>query len=129
MTITTNELRKLLDEATKGPWVWKDAVTDELWDGDEYLERASLRTVERFPHSFGTLPKFILDAEQIGGADAANAHLIAMAPVLARRVIAAEKLVKALREALSDSEENGRQMICYWVDDASIAIAEYEAIK
>ena len=84
MTITVDELRKLLDD------------TDWMHDGESIaMDAGSMRN-------------------------------------LARRVIAAEKLVDALQDALDawdTHNETGDMMQGYWAPDARAALAEYEATK
>jgi hypothetical protein len=53
--------------ATAGPWHWVDGETDKPFGADEIGPRGSLRTVWEEPAKYvgGTLPEFILDAEDI----------------------------------------------------------------
>lgn len=157
MTITVDELRKLLDSATPGPWVWRE---------DEWGSHSLVHWVEGETFASGA-PRYI-EVHSDGSAngeygpsidvDGPEAALIAIAPTLARRVIAAEKLVEALDACIAsleraDTEEgvcccgddmatHGEPINCghipvdmgdYYagkaLDAARAALAEYEATK
>lgn len=86
-------LEKVLEAGpTPGNWQWVEPVHDQPQLPDDENFRLALRTVEQFPASFGgTLPKFILDAEEFGGEtqeiNAANAQWIAACSPLAIRTL------------------------------------------
>lgn len=82
-TFTTAELdviKAAAEAATPGPWHWINSINDKPRQPGEY--QSSLRTVEQFPSFISeaypdhTLPKFILEAEDI---EDANADFIAAA--------------------------------------------------
>lgn len=84
MTTNHEHLREVAKKATPGPWHWIRSEDDEPWEGG-YESSVSLRTVEIFgknetvPFKDGTrttsaLPKFILDADCIGGDSEADAN-------------------------------------------------------
>lgn len=85
--MNTEELRKLLDEATPGPWVVVPDKTAAQVQGYPCIY-ANDYTIVGTEGMYGEIEK-----------DFANARLIAMAPTLARKVIAAEKLAEALRQS------------------------------
>ena len=102
------DLEKLLAEVTPGEWRVEDRTT-LVWgdcnqnDTSTYGMGYPIAEARRTPSaSWAKGPKDYEEAE-------ANAQLIAMAPDLARKVIAAEKLAEALRlhQAWSDSEDTG----------------------
>ena len=127
----TDDLQKLLDAATPGPWVaeektgpasewarsnlgvWSEhrlTLSTTADDGDDPMDDAWLCGI------WG----------QLSEDDFANARLIALAPDLARRVIAAEKLAEALRVVcqhgrIDDSES--RMNMC------GAALAEWDATQ
>ena len=132
MTITVDELRKLLDAATPGPWVWRE---DELgshnlvhWVEGETFATGSPRYIE--VHSDGSANGEYGPSIDVDGPEAA---LIALAPYLARRVIAAEKLVDALRECMGavlypedrDGYETRDEMLASHAKDRDLAVAAY----
>ena len=81
--MTSEDLQKLLDECTPGPW----NVTDGM--RARFIEVAGCH-----------LAHFSKDEDGPKHREA-NARLIAMAPSLARRVIAAEALIQALSKQLT----------------------------
>lgn len=119
--MTAAELEKLLAEVTPGPWriIPYDAGDKDEWsmytpmiDGSEEADRAVV-------HWAGFRQKYWQSADGKQSEIEANAHLIAMAPTLARRVIAAELMAEALREL----DRDGDCRIAY------AALAAYEAAK
>ena len=97
------DLEKLLAEVTPGEWRVEDRTT-LIWgdcnqnDTSNYGMGYPIAEARRMPSASWTKgPKDYEEAE-------ANAHLIAMAPALARKVIAAEKLAEAVREIASVKE-------------------------
>jgi hypothetical protein len=86
--------------ATAGPWHWVDGETDKPFGADEIGPRGSLRTVWEEPAEYagGTLPEFILDAEDIGRTVDATfiAHARTDIPALVAEL-------KAYRRALLDA--------------------------
>ena len=117
MTITTDELRKLLDEVTPGEWVSEPG--HEQQNGQRYWQ---------VQNEYDAIMQNQFCWAQ--GSHEANARLIALAPTLARRVIAADKLVEAANDvrtrivtAFPASEVFGP------VQRLDDAIAEYEATK
>lgn len=88
------DLRKLLAEATPGPWKWR------LEDGPEWFLSPGILKVEGG----------MTDGTPMGDAiDRANARLIAMAPDLAAEVIALREQKARLLAAM--------QNIADWMDD------------
>ncbi len=96
MTLTTDELQKLLDAATPGPWGLDQRKS---WNGSEYVPKPG------YYNSVGPL-----DAEEYAGAcwiecKDADAQLMIMSPDLARELIAARAknaAAESLAEALRD---------------------------
>ena len=83
------ELEKLLSEVTPGEW--SEAVVAEIWI-------AGLNVfANTHPESSAAIICDIFD-----GRPKKDASLMAMAPALARKVIATEKLVEALAEVAAD---------------------------
>jgi hypothetical protein len=130
MTITVDELRKLLEAATPEPWVWRE---DEWgshnlvhWVEGETFASGAPRYIE--VHSDGSANGEYGPSIDVDGPEAA---LIALAPTLARRVIAAEKLVDALRECMAflENECAGWPTAEPERRVARAALAEYEATK
>ncbi len=130
MTITADDLRKLLEAATPGPWVWRE---DE-WGSHNLVHWVEGETFANGEpmfhciHSDGSANGEYSPDIDVDGPDAA---LIALAPYLASRVIAAEKLVDALRECLDflESECAGWPTAEPERRVARAALAEYEAKK
>jgi hypothetical protein len=96
-------LQKLLDEATKGPW---QSLTEYYSDGVLVLDPNGFQHVEirgiAILHEYDKIaPHWGMDDrchyDIALDTQKANARLIALAPALARRLIAAEKLAEALR--------------------------------
>ena len=133
MTITADDLRKLLDASTPGEWRASSNHPQNACDEVEAIR-------DFINHGVATLYNGESDT---AGQDEngvwgdhperrANARLIALAPTLARRVIAAEKLVEALRQAELTTEELCRgqstENQCWVVlGEIRAALAEYEA--
>lgn len=84
--MTAAELEKLLAEVTPGPW--------EAWPGHEQKNGQRYWQIQ---NEYDAIVQNQFCWAQ--GSHGANARLIAMAPTLARKVIAAEKLAEALRIA------------------------------
>ncbi|MDF3606294.1 hypothetical protein PE067_09200 [Paracoccus sp. DMF-8] len=88
--ITADELQAMLDAATPGPW--SAARNSAYWEVAPKREPLDC-----------TIPLVLADVcasdpdHPDGGLQEANARLIALAPDLARKVIAAEKLVEIVR--------------------------------
>lgn len=120
MTITTEELEKLLAEVTPGPWApHRDPCHfDTLSDVRGGSKREAQGISSQLMVSVGGFAGW---KEQ-----EANTRLIAMAPALARRVIAAEKLVDALRRVSDAAPFASGSNVSEMIKDA---IAEYEAAQ
>jgi hypothetical protein len=96
---------------TPGPWHWVNSKTDLLfdfgaeWDGEGH---PSLRTVavrKQHEDSIWALPDWIVDAEPMQyGNDAANARLIADAPLLLRQ---RDELAAALLDIAKADDPTG----------------------
>jgi hypothetical protein len=101
--IDTEKMKALALAATQGPWEWVNPVNDEPRQPGEW--RASLRTVEKFPtQSIGTLPKFIIEADEICDENReANAAFIAAA-----NPAAILELIAALEAAAADKRDAER---------------------
>ena len=104
------DLEKLLADVTPGEWRVEDRTT-LVWgdcnqnDTSTYGMGYPIAEARRTPSaSWAKGPKDYEEAE-------ANAQLIAMAPDLARKVIAAEKLAKAVRDVVTAYAEPD-QLIC-----------------
>lgn len=139
------DLQKLLDEATPGPWkscndgkcscgqVWSlpgdhpvASATKTPW-GDKWYEAAPTAddqtAVDVKFHEYGSFPESQFHA---------NARLIALAPDLARRVIAAEKLAKAARTILdnygfcSDGNDSYREVQTDHITELDMAIMQWD---
>ncbi len=113
--MTAKELEKLLAEVTPGEWV------DDFDDG--YLGQTT------DDYGFENPQQHIVRVDEIILAECdniANARLIAMAPTLARRVIAAEKLVKALEWVKFNGGYAHRENIMAVATDA---LAEWESAQ
>ncbi len=116
MAITIDEMRKLLEAATPGEWRADkgdpgDGPEDVVMSGDKFIASCHDGMRQR-PDD--------------------NAALIALAPYLARRVIVAEKLVDALRQAELTTEElcrgQSHENQCWVIlGEIRAALAEYEA--
>lgn len=85
MTDKIEEIRKALEGSTRGPWniIWEESV--KVRDGTTFGTIASMGNLTK-PHQG---PR--RDFDEVRN----NARLIALAPDLARIVLAAEKLAKA----------------------------------
>lgn len=105
MTIDTEHLKSLLERVTPGEW---DEQLGELETSRIVRNKdgVALAVVHSYSNSYGPSKP---DRD-------ANAELIAMSKTLARRVIAAEKLVQALRVAslyvLEDAKRDGGEDSC-----------------
>ena len=110
-SITTDELRKLLDEVTPGEWVAEPG--HEQQNGQRYWQ---------VQNEYDAIMQNQFCWAQ--GNHESNARLIALAPHLARRVIAAEKLMEAVKydlECWPHDSVSGSELIA--------AIREYEESK
>ena len=87
--MTTTDLQKLLDEATKGPW----DVTKSAWDERHYVEGENTVC---YMYALREDDHVILHCDNYES----NARLIAMAPDLAARVIELEAENARLRASL-----------------------------
>lgn len=114
-----DEIERVAKAATPGPWQWINPENDRPRQSGEW--RSSLRTVEEFPTiSVGSLPKFIVEADEIYGENMdANAAFIAAANPTTVLSLIAE--VKRLREdaerydfVRSRAELRACDIGCYW---------------
>lgn len=124
--MTTQELEKLLAEVTQGEWYTNTNDYGTSNTGGAY--------VGVYSEDGATITHVLCrDKAGTGGSHpyAPNARLIAMAPTLARRVIAAEKLVEALREAKSELESYELEMRGETYNSPMInaALDEWESLK
>lgn len=108
--ITAAELEKLLAEVTPGEW--EASPGHEQRNGQRYWQ---------IQNEYDAIMQNQFCWAQ--GSHEANARLIAMAPTLARKVIAAEKLAELMRDNLEDGA------ITEWQTAALVALAEYEAAQ
>lgn len=102
-------LKQLAMAATPGPWHWVNPSTDQQRQPGEW--RASLRTVDEFPAKFspGTLPLFIVEADEICDENMdANAAFIAAA-----NPATVLKLIEQV-ESLSHSAATGKVPPSQW---------------
>lgn len=112
--MTAAELEKLLAEVTQGEWVWRwkseslHAKSDDREFGDVILQ-----------------PQYDYDTGASLGVSEANASLIAMAPALARRAIAAERIAEALRQYKARATRVPFDLAM----SSDAALAAYEAAK
>jgi len=111
--MTAQELEKLLMETTPGPWfALRNAA---FWEVNPFRNHGD----DHIPYTVADC--CASDPEDTTGLQEKNARLIAMAPTLARRVIAAEKLVDAL-SLIADGHSWQR-------DIATDALAEWESAQ
>lgn len=108
----TAHLLALADAATPGPWEWINPDDDSPWDGSGY---ASLRTVKHYGedktevrdglhYTTFSLPKFLVEAEQIESVDDAAFIAAANPETIKQMCLREQKLVKStimLKDALS----------------------------
>jgi len=111
--MTGADLEKLLADATPGEWFIPTQPNKVCIAGYTSNGHAKVVATANEPSWMGL------------GEPYANADLIALAPTLARRVIAAEKLADALR-GLVDWPLSGPEPTRLW-DDARAALAAWEA--
>lgn len=104
----TEELLALAEAATPGPWEWINPEDDSPWDGSGY---ASLRTVKHYGenktevrdglhYTTFSLPKFLVEAEQIESVDDA-AFIAAANPETIKQLV---ELVRLQHETLLELE-------------------------
>ena len=99
--MTTTELEKLLADVTPGPW---RVIIDD--DGNPLSGRPSVQASDELDCGIVHWDGFIQPYWRSARGDKeihANARLIATAPDLARKVIAAEKLATALRTMMREA--------------------------
>ncbi len=126
MSITTEELKKLLAEASPGPF--HSHRNGSYWQidckhHDQIGDTCASNSI--YPDGSDMLPAD--DAEKIA---AANAKLFALSRDLAKRVIAAEKLVEALRFAHGWRDAQDMSHIDFRLEvgkRAEAALSEWEA--
>ena len=131
------DLQKLLDAATPGPWRLEQGTT-LIW-GACIPEDTSNRGMG-YPISecrITAISSWAKGPDEDAGE--ANARLIAAAPDLAHRVIAAEKIVAAYDELLAtvrgecssllDPCRGGSDVLSFLVDEAETALAEWDATQ
>lgn len=97
-------LQKLLDEAPKAPWRVLDE-TDCHCDDDGNIVSMAIGKDDYQAFALAMHPWSDRSVDAIAG-------LIALAPILARRVIAADKLAAELRNLLAAYAEPERQICC-----------------
>lgn len=110
--VTSERLELLLKSATQGEWVYKHNYPFNIYSDDE--KQSIIGTMG----GFDTTPRRTHEK-------ASNAVLSALAPQMARKVIAAEKLIEAL-ELIEDSPENEYTDNC---TVARMALACYRSVK
>jgi len=110
--MTGADLEKLLADATPGEWSLHGPVYNRTVGADEVNRICFLA------HGNG------LNDDR----DIANARLIALAPTLARRVIAAEKLAEALRDAVAGVDGASMDLLAAWLRTKD-ALATWEAAQ
>lgn len=97
--MTAEELQKLLNVATPGPWLATYSnYGEEIWFGGEGCGMWEVGPAYLGGNGNATALKATMDAD---------ARLIALAPTLARKVIAAENLVEALQVARDNEDIEG----------------------
>lgn len=110
------DLEKLLEQVTPGEWIGNNMVHA---DGERPMTAEEIGEYVCNSVKMGDSTRFLfVSGKHTDGVDCdichtgngprgpANTALIAMAPELARKVIAAEKLVDALREALDNDDDH-----------------------
>ncbi len=124
--MTPSELRAMLAEAAETPWHWVNPETDEPREPGEY--RSSLRTVAHFGeakteprdgkhYTSFSLPKFILDAEDLEDAHAAL-------------IVAAVNSLAALLDRCEAAERDARRYVgmrATYCAEQSVTPAEFDA--
>jgi hypothetical protein len=109
--IDAQELEKLLADVRPGEWRYRSGPS---FHGKYHVvkaENGDLLVCECWDNDETT--------------DEANARLIALAPTLARRVIAAEKLVAVLKRAQKIIDPCNPQRLHDWQKDAAAALTEW----
>ena len=122
-------LRDGTEGVTLGPWHWVNPDNDEPWDGEAYANPASLRTVAEFaerkdgtPYNGMTLPRFVLEAEELHEGNAADAAHIARCDPDTIRALATEVLES--REALA-AKDREIERLTSARDAAIVALGEW----
>lgn len=105
------ELKEIVAGATKGPWDCHDEFNEK---GNPYIEICATKNIV----------DWVCDTDKL------NARLIALAPELAARVIAADELVKALREcyAVTENEKSTLDDMVMADERVEEALSAYEAL-
>lgn len=106
--MTAAELEKLLADVTPGPW--------EAWPGHEQKNGQRYWQIQ---NEYDAIMQNQFCWAQ--GSHDANARLIAMAPTLARKVIAAEKLAEAVKHMVAQFQHPDQM--------ADEALAAWEAAQ